>query len=77
MAQARPMRRKGACVAVNRPAVLLAGRERTPCAIVDLSLGGARLDVKSDVREKSHVVVLCPNFGSLDGQVIWRNDRKA
>ena len=67
-----PLRRKAPRVPVNWPGVVLAGQKRIPCAVVDVSLGGARLDLPDDVAAKSYVILLCEKFGSLDGHVVWR-----
>lgn len=41
------------------------------------SVRGAKLELPSDVPEKSYVIVICPKFGSLDGYVAWRKGQYA
>src|SRR5258706_13010936 len=66
-------RRASARVDVNWPALLLAGRNRTPCSIVNVSRGGAKIQAPSPASDASHVILVCRKFGSLEGLVVWRN----
>lgn len=72
-----PKRREGARTIVTWPAVVLSRTNRMPCAVVDVSVRGAKLEIPSDVPEKSYVLVICPQFGSLDGYIAWRKGRYA
>ena len=62
---------------VNRQAVVLAGGNRLPCEIVDLSRGGAKLRTTADVSQHSYVILVCEAFGSLEGYVMWRKGQLA
>jgi len=56
-------------------AVILHGYHRSPCTIIDVSRQGAKLSLAEELPLKGYVVLLCENFGSLEGTVIWGRDR--
>ena len=72
-----PQRRRGARTIVDWPAVLLRGGARLPCAIVDISRGGAKLAMPNEIPARAYVVLLSEKFGSLEGYVAWRNGHRA
>lgn len=68
-------RRKVERTSVTWPAVILSGSNRMPCAIIDVSAAGAKIELPSDLPDKSYVIVDCRIFGSLEGFVVWRKGR--
>lgn len=56
-------------------AVLLRGDARMPCAIVDISLGGAKLVLANGIASQTYVILLSEKFGSLEGHVAWQDGR--
>jgi len=43
----------------------------TPCIILDLSAGGAKLRGSAPVSRKDHVKLVIDRFGSLRAEVMW------
>ena len=72
-----PKRRKGPRTRVTWPAVILSGPNRMPCAILDVSRDGAKLQLPSDIPPQTYVIVISEKFGSLEGYVTWRNGQLA
>jgi hypothetical protein len=48
-----------------------------PCAIVDVSRGGAKLELPSEIPTQSYVILISEKFGSLEGYVAWRKGQRA
>jgi len=53
-------------------ALVVAGVDRMPCAIVDISRGGAKLQLPGDVPLHSSITIVSENFGALEGYIVWR-----
>ena len=45
------------------------------CAVVDLSLGGARLHLAEPVESGTKVRLILDRFGAFRGEVVWQRDR--
>lgn len=45
------------------------------CAVVDLSLGGARLHLAEPVANGTHVRLILDRFGAFRAEVVWQRDR--
>jgi len=67
-----PRRRNSVRIKVDWPAVVLFGTNRVPCAVVDVSRGGAKLHSSAHLSPKNYVIIICEKFGSLDGYVVWQ-----
>ena len=50
-----------------------AGRQYD-CVVVDLSLGGAKLDVAAPVAQGDAVTLILERFGSFRAEIAWRDD---
>jgi len=46
-----------------------------PCAVVDLSLGGARLHFAEPVAAETKVRLILDRFGAFTAEVVWQQDR--
>ena len=46
-----------------------------PCAVVDLSLGGARLHFAEPVESGTKVRLILDRFGAFSAEVVWHRDR--
>jgi len=46
------------------------------CVIVNVSPGGAMVRVENPAACKKSVVLRCPRFGELSGEITWRQDKE-
>ena len=53
-----------------------AGRQHD-CVVIDLSLGGAKLDVNAPLAQGDRVTLILERFGSFRAEVAWREDGSA
>ena len=70
-------RRKAYRRAVSWQVVVLAGLERIPGEMVDVSELGAKIVLAREIELVSHVIVVSERFGSLDARVVWRKGNVA
>lgn len=71
-ANARVCRSK-ARISVLWDAEIIASGGATPCEILNISQGGARLKAHQPIPVGSTVQLLCSRFGVLEGRVTWSN----
>ena len=50
---------------------------RSPCRIIDISTGGARLRLYQDLAAETSIQVSLPGKGLVDAHIIWANGREA
>lgn len=65
--------RSNARISVLWDAEIIASGEATPCEILNISSGGARLKAHQPIPVGSDVQLLCSRFGMLEGKVTWSN----
>jgi hypothetical protein len=65
-------RRSSARIQVGWSATALIGVQRIPCEIVNISRNGAKLRMYAGGVVSNDMILLCEKFGSLEGQVVWR-----
>ncbi len=53
------------------------GAARSPCRIIDISVGGARLRLYTDIAPETQVRIVLPGRGAVDAHIIWANGREA
>ena len=53
-------------------ALVVTSVTRMPCAILDISRGGAKLQLPGDVPRYSAITIVSENFGALEGCIVWR-----
>lgn len=51
----------------------VSGRQHD-CVVIDLSLGGAKLDLKAPVTQGDVVTLILERFGSFRAEVAWREE---
>ncbi len=66
---------------LERTAVLWSGSlvcesQDIDCVIVNVSSGGALVRVENPAACKKSVVLRCPRFGELSGEITWRQDKE-
>jgi hypothetical protein len=61
---------------VLQTAALLIGSETTPCSVLDISIGGAQLELAPGIENGTAVTLSVEKFGTFEAQVAWaRKDR--
>ena len=50
---------------------------RSPCRIIDISSGGARLRLYQDLDPDTSIQIVLPMKGPVDAHVVWANGREA
>lgn len=53
------------------------GLDRALCKVTDLSLGGARIEVYSELRKDSVIWLTLPHVGHWAARVVWSSDFEA
>ena len=53
------------------------GAARSPCRIVDISSGGARLMIYQDLSPETSIQIALPGKGLVDAHIVWANGREA
>ena len=70
-------RRRAYRRAVSWQVVVLAGLDRVPAEIVDVTELGARIISAKEMPPVSDVIIVSERLGSLEARVIWRNGNAA
>ena len=71
-------RRRSARAAVSLDARLVcAGFDRALCKVTDISIHGARLEIRSPLRAGSLVWLTLPEMGHRSARVVWATDSEA
>ncbi len=61
---------------VLESAALLIGSETMPCSVIDISVGGAQIELEPDIENGTAVTLSVEKFGTFEAQVAWaRKDR--
>jgi len=50
---------------------------RSPCRIIDISAGGARLRLYQDLAPETSIQIVLPLKGPVDAHIIWANGHEA
>ena len=50
---------------------------RSPCRIIDISSGGARLMIYQDLSPETSIQLALPGKGLVDAHIVWANGREA
>lgn len=50
---------------------------RSPCRIIDISSGGARLLIYQDMVPETSIQLALPGKGLVDAHIVWANGREA
>lgn len=53
------------------------GAGRSPCRIIDISSGGARLMIYQDLSPETSIQIALPGKGLVDAHIVWANGREA
>jgi len=53
------------------------GTARSPCRIIDISSGGARLMIYQDLSPETSIQLALPGKGLVDAHIVWANGREA
>jgi len=56
---------------------LSANARQLDCAILDVSLGGARIRVNEEVPARGPIAIACDRFGTFHAEVIWEKNHVA
>ena len=70
-------RRKAYRRSVSWQVVVLAGLDRVPAEIVDVTELGAKIISAKEMPAVSSVIIVSERLGSLDARVVWRNGHAA
>lgn len=54
-----------------------AGASRSPCRIIDISSGGARLRLYQDLAPETSIQIVLPVKGPVDAHIVWANGHEA
>lgn len=50
---------------------------RSPCRIIDISTGGARLRLYEELAAETSIQIALPAKGLVDAHIVWANGREA
>ncbi|KRB80915.1 hypothetical protein ASE00_18065 [Sphingomonas sp. Root710] len=53
------------------------GMGRSPCRVIDISSGGARLMIYQDLPPETSIQIALPGKGLVDAHIVWANGREA
>lgn len=54
-----------------------AAAPRSPCRIIDISVGGARLRLYQDLAPDTSIRISLPGKGLVDAHIVWADGREA
>jgi hypothetical protein len=61
---------------VLQAAALQIGTSSSPCSVIDISVGGAQIEIEPGVENGKTATLAIENFGAFEAQVAWaRKDR--